>query len=168
MDIAVPQRATVAFALGVGLAAQPAHCAIGKAHPIFALPWGEVDRRQADGGDHPLQVIRVNGGKYRIGVVLHVFRRQLVNVANPLAGVGEAGGAVRAQSVLIDHARHLGHQLAQARLQLGPGRFGLLAGCNVQVGAHCAQRRAGRAPVGDPALGQNPHPVAIAVQHAVF
>ncbi|MNP67996.1 hypothetical protein D3C76_1638970 [compost metagenome] len=67
----------------------------------------------ADRSTQLRQVVGVNALEHRRSVLAQALRIYLVDVAQALAGVAEAGAAVGIEAELINAARHLGAEFFQ-------------------------------------------------------
>ena len=166
VDVAVPQRAAVGLALGVGVACQPVHLAVGQQRAVFAHPGREMARRRHDAVADALAVFGVDAVNHLAAIAHGLLRRQAIHIADTRAGVRKAAVAVRTQAVLVHGARHLRHQLAQARLQLGLQCLALAPGRDVREGAKDALGPPALAALAHLAAHVQPAPLAAVVAQA--
>ena len=97
-------------------------------------------------------------------VLAHFFRPDAIHLAAAFAGVGKGGGAIRAQPILINHARNAFRDFLQAAQRLGLRLLGLLAFRDVEMAAHHAHGLAGGV-AEEVRAGENPAPRAVAMAH---
>ena len=109
----MPEHAAVRLRLRRSLATQPAQALARQEHAVVGLPGLQLFGRLQDAAPQAIQIVRMDTGKYRLGILAHRLGLHLVDGANAGAGVGEAGTAIGAQLVLVDGPRHVGREFLQ-------------------------------------------------------
>ena len=168
---AVPEHGTVLLPLRHRVAVELPDRAVGKLDPKLVLPRGQVLGRFLDGLDDAVAVGRVEVRENLGGVLADLLGRDPVDVADGLAGKGEAGGPVGAQAVLVDDSGNTARDFQEAAQQLFAVLFCLLDFVDVEAGPGEAEktsirREPGNAMILEPA--EFPVSTAQAILHLEF
>ena len=127
VNIAMPQRAAVGLADRGGLAFHPQHVPRRVIHAIALVPQRQRVCRALNRSPDAYQVVRVKHLKDAVCVMRCGFWTHPVNGFNARAGVGEDGGAIGHELVLIDKTGQMRGQHLQSVQQVVDCVFGLLA-----------------------------------------
>ena len=110
----MPQCAALRCALRICVTEQPLFGTVGKSHPILAGPYGQLFSRLPDRSSDARYIVRMQHGEHRICRHRRLVRPHTIDPLDAGTGVGKACAAVRILEILVDHPRHLRHQLCQA------------------------------------------------------